>query len=151
MSPPPPAGFHPGRSTLDQTLYLFQSILDEFNQPKPGYWTILATIDFFKAFNSNWHPTLFQKLISADFIPCFARWTQSFLSDRHVCVVFQNHKSCSFRVHRDVSQDPFLALYFSLFSSMIFLLLSLLPLATLFMLTTLPFGLPPLGPCYGKD
>ena len=31
---------------------------------------------------------------------CFARWTQSFSSDRCTCVVYQNHKSCSFRVRR---------------------------------------------------
>ena len=36
------------------------------------------------------HPALFHKLISAGPLPCFARWTQSFLSDRCACVV-----SCS--------------------------------------------------------
>ena len=40
-------------------------------------------------------------------------------------------------------KDPFLDLYFSLFSSMIFLLLCLLPSAALFMLTIWPFGPPP--------
>ena len=40
-------------------------------------------------------------------------------------------------------KDPFLALYFSLSSSMIFLLLCLLPSAALFMLTIWPFGPPP--------
>ena len=62
-----------------------------------GSRTILSTIDFSKAFDSVWHPTLFHKLISAGLPPCFARWTQSFLSDRHACVVYQNHKSRSFR------------------------------------------------------
>ena len=90
------AGFRPGRSTLDQILYLSQSISDGFNKPRPGSRTILSTIDFSKAFDSVWHPALFHKLISAGLRPCFARWTQSFLSDRRACVVFQNHKSCSF-------------------------------------------------------
>ena len=40
-------------------------------------------------------------------------------------------------------KDPFLALYFSLFSSMIFLLLCLLPSAVLFTLMIWPFGPPP--------
>ena len=40
-------------------------------------------------------------------------------------------------------KDPFLALYFSLYSSMIFLSLCLLPSAVLFTLTIWPFGLPP--------
>ena len=45
------AGFHPGRPTLDQILYLSQSILDEFNKPRPGSRMILSTIDFSKAFD----------------------------------------------------------------------------------------------------
>ena len=40
-------------------------------------------------------------------------------------------------------KDPFLAMYFSLSSSMIFLLLCLLPSAALFTLTIWPFGPPP--------
>ena len=92
---PRQAGFCPERSTLDQILYLSQSILDGFNNPRPGYRTILSTIDFFKAFDSVWHPALFHKLISACLPPCFACWTQSFLSDRRACVVYQNHKLSS--------------------------------------------------------
>ena len=92
------AGFRPGRSTLDQILYLSQSISDGFNKPRPGSRTILSTIDISKAFDSVWHPALFHKLISADLPPCFARWAQYFLTDRRACVVFQNHKSRCFRV-----------------------------------------------------
>ena len=40
-------------------------------------------------------------------------------------------------------KDPFFALYFSLSSSMLFLLLCLLPSAALFTLTIWPFGAPP--------
>ena len=90
------AGFHPIRSTLDQNLYLSQSILDGFDKPKSGSRTMLATIDFSKAFASVWHPVLYHKVISAGLSPCFARRTQSFLSVRLACVVFQNHKSRSF-------------------------------------------------------
>ena len=93
---PRQAGFHPERSTLDQILYLSLSILDKFNKPRPGSLTILSTINFSKAFDSVWHAPLFHKLISTGLPLCFARWTQSFLSDRRACVVFQNHKSCSF-------------------------------------------------------
>ena len=53
---PRQAGFRPGRSTLDQILYLSQSISDGFNKPRPGSRTILSTIDFSKAFDSVWHP-----------------------------------------------------------------------------------------------
>ena len=84
---PRQAGFCPGRSTLDQILYLSQSISDGFNKPRPGSQTILSIINFSKAFDSVWHPALFHKLISAGLPPCFARWTQSFLSDRRACEV----------------------------------------------------------------
>ena len=115
---PRQAGFRPGRSTLDQNLYLSQSISDGFNKPKPGSRTILSTMDFSKAFDSVWHPALFHKLISAGLPPCFARWTQSFLTDRRACVVYQNHKSRSFRVRRGVPQGSVLgAVLFSLFIS----------------------------------
>ena len=110
------AGFRPGRSTLDQILYLSQSISVGFNKPRPGSRTILSTSDFSKAFGSVWHPALFHKLISAGLPSCFARWTQSFLSDRCACVVFQNHKSHSFRIRRGVPQGSVLGLVlFSLF------------------------------------
>ena len=101
---PRQAGFRPGRSTLDQILFLSWSISDGFNKPRPGSRTILATIDFSKAFDSVWHAALFHKLTLAGLPPCFARWTQSLLSDRRACVVYQNHKSCSFRVRQGVSQ-----------------------------------------------
>ena len=63
--------FRPGRSTLNELLYLSQSISDWFNKPRPGSWTILSTIDFSKAFDSVRHPALFHKLISAGLPPCF--------------------------------------------------------------------------------
>ena len=129
---PRQAVFCPGRSTLDQILYLFQSISDGFNKPRPGSRTILSTIDFSKAFDSVWHSTLFHKLISAGLPPCFARWTQSFLSDRRASVVFQNHKSRSFRVRRGVPQGFVLGpVLFSLFI-MIFRPLCLLLSAALY-------------------
>ena len=110
------AGFRPGWSTLDQILYLSHSISDGFNKPRPGSRTILSTINFSKAFDSVWHPALFHKLISAGLPPFFARWTQSFLSDKRACVVFKNHKSRSFRVRRGVPHGSVLdSVLFSLF------------------------------------
>ena len=92
------AGFRPGWSTLDQILYLSQSISDEFNKPRPGYRAIVFTIDFSKTFDSTWHAALFHKLISAGLPSCFAHWTQSFLCNRRASVIYQTHKSRSFRV-----------------------------------------------------
>ena len=90
------ASFRPGRSTLDQILFLSQSISDGFNKRRLGSQTILATIDFSKAFDYVWNPALYHKLISAGLPSCFARWTKTFFSHRCACVVYQNHKSRSF-------------------------------------------------------
>ena len=80
-------------------------------------------------------------LVSASLPPCFARWTQSFLSDRRACVVFQNHKSRSFLVRRGVPQRSILGP--ALFSPLIIFLLLCLPSAALFTLTIWPFGSSP--------
>ena len=69
---------------------------------------ILSLFDFSKAFDSVWRSALFHKLILAGFTPCFACWTKSFLSDRRACVVYQNHRSLSFRVHRGFLQGSVL-------------------------------------------
>ena len=101
---PRPAGFNPGWSTRDRILYLFLSISDGFNKPRPSSRTILSTIDFSKGLGSIWHPTLFHKLISAGLPPCFACWTLSFLSDKSACVVYQDQvaplcpSECSARI-----------------------------------------------------
>ena len=121
---------------LDQILYLSLSILDGFNEPKPGSRTILTTFAFSGIFDSVWHLALFQKLISAGFPPCFARWIRSFFSDGRACVVFQNYKSRFFRVCQGVVQESVVVLYLSLFSSTIFLHRHLLPSAVHFMLAT---------------
>ena len=66
------ASFCPGRSTLDQILFLSQSISDGFNKPRPGSQAILSTIDFSKAFDSVWHLALYHKLILAG-LPSWSR------------------------------------------------------------------------------
>ena len=109
---------------------------------------ILSTIDLCKAFDSVWHPALYHKLISAGLPPCFARWTQSFLSDRGALAwFFKITKAVPFESVVVFRKDPFLALYFSPYLLMIFRLFCLLPSAALFTLTIWPFGpLPPRSP-----
>ena len=58
------AGFRPGRSSLDQILTLSQSTWAGFQKKKPPDRTILASIDFSKAFDLVWHSALFHKLLS---------------------------------------------------------------------------------------
>ena len=64
-------GFRPGRSTVDQVLLLSQSIADSLHQSKPGARTVLATVDFAKAFDLVWHSALLFKLLSLDLPLCF--------------------------------------------------------------------------------
>ena len=59
------------------------------------------------------------------------------------CVVYQNTEVVPFKSVEVFRKDPFLALYFSLSSSMIFRHLCLLPSAALFTLTIWSFGPPP--------
>ena len=140
---PRQAGFRPARYTLDQILCLSQSISDGFNKLRPRSRTILSTIDLSKAFDSVWHPSFFHKLISAGLPACFARWTQPLFLIGTLTWFIKITKAAPFESVEVFRKDPFLALYFSLSSLMIFLFFHLLPPAALFMLTIWPFGPPP--------
>ena len=83
---PVQAGFRPGRLTVDQVLLLLQSIADTFRQSKPGARTVLATVDFAKAFDSVWHSFLLSKLLSLGLLLCFVEWIRSYLSNRRLKV-----------------------------------------------------------------
>ena len=102
------AGFRPGRSTTDQIVLLTQSISDGFHISRPAHRTVLATVDFSRAFDSVWHPALFHKLLASGLPPCFVRWTQSFLSDRRAHVTIRDSASGSFRIRRGVPQGSVL-------------------------------------------
>ena len=102
------AGFRPGRSTVDQVFLLSQSIADFFHQSKPGARTVLATVDFAKAFDSVWHSALLSKLLSLGFSLCFVEWIRSYLSDRRSKVRICNSYSRPFRLLRGVPQGSIL-------------------------------------------
>ena len=113
---PVQAGFRPGRSTVDQVLLLSQSIADSFHQSKPGACTVLATVDFAKAFDSVWHSALLSKLLSVDLPLCFVEWIRSYLSDRRSKVRICNSYSRPFRLRRGVPQGSVLGpVLFSLY------------------------------------
>ena len=100
------AGFRPGRSPLDQILS--QSIWDGFQRKQPPDRTILASVDFSKAFDSVWHCALFHKLLSLKLPPCFVLWVRSFLSDRRAKVQVGGSHSRSFGIRRGVPQGSVL-------------------------------------------
>ena len=131
---PRQAGFRLGWPTLDQIRFLYQTILDEFNQLKPGSRTIRAIIDFSKALSTLSGTPPFSinsfRLVGLNlfFLMSVVAW---FIKITKV-VPFESVEA--------FLKDPFLALYFSFFSSMAFLLLCLLPSAALFMLKIWPFS-----------
>ena len=101
---PVQAGFRPGRSTVDQVFLLLQSIADSFHQSKPGARTVLATVDFAKAFDSVWYSALLSKLLSLALPLCFVEWIRSYLSDRRLKVRICKSYSRPFRLRRGVPQ-----------------------------------------------
>ena len=56
---PVPAGFRPGRSTVDQIPLFSQAIANSFHQSKPSARTVFATVYFLKTFHSVWHSAFF--------------------------------------------------------------------------------------------
>ena len=122
----------------------------DFNKPRSSSWTILSTINFLKAFDFVWHPSLFHKLISAaSLLALLVGLNLSFLMGALAWFI-KITKVVSFESVEVFRKDLFLALYFSLVSSMIFRLLCLLPSAALFALTSGHLVLLPLGPyCCG--
>ena len=142
------ASFYPGWSTLDQILCLSQSILDGFNKPRQGSRMIFSTIDFSKAFASGILPFSKNLLQLASLLALLVGLNLSFLTGAFVWLI-KITKVIPLESVEVFCKDPFLALYFSLFSSMIFLLLCLLLSAACFMLMIWPLVLLPLCPYCG--
>ena len=137
---PHQAGFRPGWSTLDQILFLSQSISDGFNKLRPGSQTILSTIDFSKGFDSVWHPPFSTNSFRLAFLlALLVGLNLSFLTGA-LLWFFKITKVVPFESVEMFREDPLLALFFTLFSSTISLPLCLLPSAALFTLTIWRFG-----------
>ena len=118
--------------------------MNGFNKPRLGSRTILSTIDFSKALalsgilpfstNSFWLASLLALLVGLNL---------SFLIGALVWSI-KITKVVPFESVEVFCKDhPFLALYFSLYSLMIFWPLCVLLSAALFTLTIWPFGFPP--------
>ena len=103
------AGFRPLRSTVDQTVRLTQSIANGFNHKKPASRTVLATIDFSRAFDTVRHDALLHKLSILGLPLPFIRWIKAFLSDRRAAVSFNGELSKFFRLKAGVPQGSVLS------------------------------------------
>ena len=117
--------------------------MDGFNKPRPGSRTILSTVDFSKAFDSVWHPPFSTNLFRLASLLALLVGLDLFFLTGALVWFFKIKKVVHFESVEVFRKDLFLALYFSLFSSMIFRPLCLLLSAALFTLTIWPFGPPP--------
>ena len=102
-----PASVLVGRLSTKFLLCLNQSGTDS-KRKKPPDRTILASVDFSKAFDLVWHFALFHKLLSLKLPPCFVLWVRSFLSDRRAKVQVGGSRSRSFRIRRGVPRGSVL-------------------------------------------
>ena len=86
------AGFRPGRSAEDQVLRLAESVCARFEHQREKR-TVLALVDFSRAFDKVWHIGLIHKLLRAGIPECCVRWIRQFLSDRRARVRLQGANS----------------------------------------------------------
>ena len=79
------AGFRPQRSTEDQILRLTQSISDSL-QSKPPRRSVLALLDFSKAYDKVWRSDLYDAMLKKGVPPRYVRWVKGFLTNRQARV-----------------------------------------------------------------
>ena len=82
---PEQAGFRKLRCTEDQVLRLTQSISDGF-QSRPAQRTVVALLDFSKAYDTVWREELLGDLVEAGVPKRFVLWLRGFLRNRQACV-----------------------------------------------------------------
>ena len=76
------AGFRGLRSTEDQVLRISQSISDGFQQRPRPHRTVLALLDFSKAYDTVWRSDLLGALLSSGVPVQFIEWIRGFLTNR---------------------------------------------------------------------
>ena len=79
------AGFRAQRGTEDQILRLSQSVFDGF-QCKKAERTVLALLDFSKAYDTVWQADLLASMARKGVPPRFVRWIKAFLTNRQAKV-----------------------------------------------------------------
>ena len=79
------SGFRPQRSTEDQVLRLSQAVSDGFQQ-RPPQRTVLALLDFSKAYDMVWRADLYDVMLRKGVPPRYVRWLKGFLTNRQARV-----------------------------------------------------------------
>ena len=81
------AGFRRNQSTEDQVLRITQKISDGF-QAKPARRTVLAMLDYSKAYDRVWRQELLHEMIDKGVPNQMVRWFRAFLQDRSAQVLY---------------------------------------------------------------
>ena len=112
---PDQAGFRSMRSCEDQVLRLTQSISNGF-QSRPAQRTVLALLDFSKAFDTVWRDRLFEILLDTGVPIPMVRWIRGFLSDRSASVRLNGIAGNTMKLSQGVPQgsviSPLLFLFY---------------------------------------
>jgi hypothetical protein len=107
------SGFCPQWST--EVIRLSQAISDGFQAKKPPNRTVLALLDFSKAYNKVWWADLLATMLRKGVPVCYVRWIQGFLSNRQARVCLNRAYSRTWAMQEGVSQGSVLALLLFLF------------------------------------
>ena len=111
---PDQAGFRSMRSCEDQVLRLTQSISNGF-QSRPALSTVLALLDFSKAFDTVWRDRLFEILLDTGVPIGMVRWIRGFLSDHRASVRLYGFNGNSTKIPQGVPQGSVLSTLLFLF------------------------------------
>jgi hypothetical protein len=103
------SGFCLQWSTEDQVIRLSQAISDGFQAKKPPNRTVLALLDFSKAYNKVWRADLLATMLRKGVPVRYVRWIQRFLSNRQARVHLNRAYSRSWVMHEGVPQGSVLA------------------------------------------
>ena len=108
------AGFRKMRSCEDQVLRLSQSISNCF-QSSPPKRSLLALLDYSKAYDMVWKDKLYQTMIDKGVPLAIVKWCRSFLADRRAMVRLDGITGKSMKMHQGVPQGSVLSPLFFLF------------------------------------
>lgn len=102
------AGFRARRLCEDQTLRLTQSISDGF-QAKPPMRTVLALLDYSKAYDMVWKERLLELMSNKGVPNIMVRWIKGFLCDRKARVRMDGVLGATMKMHQGVPQGAVLS------------------------------------------
>jgi hypothetical protein len=102
------SGFCPQRLNEDQVIRLSQAISDGFQAKTLPNWTVLALLDFSKAYKV-WWADLLATMLRKGVPVCYVWWIQGFLSNRQARVGLNRAYSWSWVMHEGVPQGSVLS------------------------------------------